>query len=108
MSCAGERAGVNPRDLEPKLNRAILESLRDGPLRYSALLHAMSQASPTVVHPKTLTRTLEHLQERGLVEHHLGEDAADYRLTAAGTGLVDLVAELDRWTREHRIDDDNQ
>lgn len=68
----------------------------------------MSQASPTVVYPKTLTRTLEHLQEQGLVEHHMGEEPPDYRLTTAGTDLVDLVAELGRWTREHRTDVDDQ
>lgn len=89
-----------------KLNRAILESLKDGPLRYSQLLHAVSQASPTVVYPKTLTRTLEFLQAEGLVEHHQDEDPADYRLTAAGAELVDLVNGLGRWRREHRTDDD--
>lgn len=75
-------------------------------MRYSQLLHAVSQASPTVVYPKTLTRTLEHLQEQGLVEHDPDADTPDYRLTAAGTELVDLVAELGRWTRDHRTQDD--
>lgn len=92
--------------LKRKLNRAILDALRDGPLRYSQLQHAVSQASPTIVYPKTLTRTLKHLQEQGLVEHHRDAETADYRLTTAGTELVDLVTELGRWTREHRTEDD--
>ncbi|MFC3380639.1 winged helix-turn-helix transcriptional regulator [Couchioplanes azureus] len=88
-----------------KLNLAILTALRDGPLRYSRLHHAVSQTSLEVVHARTLTRTLTHLQEEGLVEHHQEADTADYRLTIAGTELVDLLAELERWTREHRTDD---
>jgi DNA-binding HxlR family transcriptional regulator len=50
-----------------------------------------------------MTRTLAHLQEEGLVEHHRHDaDTADYRLTAAGTELVDLLADLEQWTRLHR------
>ncbi|GLZ01878.1 winged helix-turn-helix transcriptional regulator [Actinoplanes sp. NBRC 103695] len=90
-----------------KLNRAILNALRDGPLRYSKLHHSVSQASADVVHARTLTRTLNHLQERGLVEHHYDTDTADYRLTSAGTELLDLLSEIERWTREHRAEENN-
>ncbi|WP_425321275.1 winged helix-turn-helix transcriptional regulator [Couchioplanes caeruleus] len=90
------------------MTRAILTALRDGPLRYTRVLHAVSQTSPDVVHSRTLTRTLAHLQSEGLVEHHLDNEAADYRLTRAGTELVDLLAELDRWTREHWPDEDDE
>jgi DNA-binding HxlR family transcriptional regulator len=55
-----------------------------------------------VVHARTLTRTLTYLQEEGLVEHHHDTETADYRLTPAGTELVDLLVELERWTRQHR------
>jgi DNA-binding HxlR family transcriptional regulator len=79
--------------------------LQEGPLRYSRLHHAVSQTSPDVVHARTLTRTLAHLQEEGLVEHHQDTEAADYRLTTAGTELVELLMELSRWTRQHRIED---
>lgn len=89
------------------MNRAILTALRDGPLRYSRLHHAVSQASPDVVHARTMTRTLKELTKEGLVEHHHDAQIADYRLTRAGTGLVDLLAELDRWTREHWTDEDD-
>ena len=92
------------------MNRAILTALRDGPLRYSKLHHAVSQASPDVVHARTMTRTLKELAKEGLVEHHQDVDVADYRLTTAGTELVDLLAALERWTREHRThnDDDDE
>jgi DNA-binding HxlR family transcriptional regulator len=81
-------------------------------------MHAVSQASPTVVYPKTLTRALKHLQDKGLVKHHhdsspLGpgmtgrRKPSDYRLTAAGTQLVDLLEEIKRWTEEHHPQDDD-
>ncbi|RZU48769.1 hypothetical protein EV385_0493 [Krasilnikovia cinnamomea] len=41
------------------------------------------------------------------MEHRQDSHTADYRLTAAGTELVDLLAELERWAREHWPDDDN-
>lgn len=93
--------------LRRKHNRAVLESLRDGPLRYSQLQHAVSQASPTAVHSKTLSQTLDYLRAEGLVERHEAEPAADYRLTPAGSEFIDLVAELDRWTQERRTDNDD-
>jgi DNA-binding HxlR family transcriptional regulator len=58
-----------------------------------------------VVHARTLTRTLAYLQEEGLVEHHQDTETADYRLTAAGIELVELLMELERWTRQHRSED---
>jgi DNA-binding HxlR family transcriptional regulator len=55
------------------------------------------------------------------VEHHHDAGTAnagtagrrrprDYRLTVAGSALVDLVDELKRWTEQHRTenDDDNE
>nr|WP_130513020.1 winged helix-turn-helix transcriptional regulator [Krasilnikovia cinnamomea] len=84
-----------------------MTALRDGPLRYSKLHHTVSRASPDAVHARTLTRTLTYLQSEGLVEHRQDSHTADYRLTAAGTELVDLLAELERWAREHWPDDDN-
>jgi DNA-binding HxlR family transcriptional regulator len=89
-----------------KHNRAILAALRDGPLRYSRLHHVVSRASPEVVHARTLTRTLGHLQEHGLVEHRQDARTADYRLTTAGAELVDLLVQIELWTLEHRSDED--
>ncbi len=42
------------------------------------------------------------------MEHYQGADTADYRLTMAGTELVNLLAEIERWTREHRTDEDDE
>ncbi|MGC9671406.1 winged helix-turn-helix transcriptional regulator [Planosporangium sp. 12N6] len=85
-----------------KLTVAILTALREGPLRYSQLHHAVSQASTEVVHSRTLTGTLTYLREEGLVEHHEDANGADYRLTVGGTELVDLLDEIRRWCRQHR------
>ena len=85
-----------------KLNVAILEALKDGPLRYTQLHHAVSNKSRSVVHNKTLTDTLTYLREQDLVEHHHDDDGADYRLTAGGAKLVDLLAEIERWSRQYR------
>ncbi|MDI6104364.1 winged helix-turn-helix transcriptional regulator [Actinoplanes sp. NEAU-A12] len=100
-------------DLEPiyklarrKLNRVILKNLRTGPLQYSQLLHAVSQDSPKVVYPKTLTHTLKFLQAEGLVEHHREERLAVYRLTAEGVELMDVISRLGRWKEEHHENED--
>ncbi|MGY3516501.1 winged helix-turn-helix transcriptional regulator [Micromonospora sp. PTRAS2] len=85
-----------------KLSVAVLTALHEGPLRYSKLHHAVSQASPDVVHARTLTDTLAYLRAHDLVEHHQGDDGADYRLTHGGIELLDLLGEIDRWSREHR------
>jgi DNA-binding HxlR family transcriptional regulator len=80
--------------------------LKDGPLRYSKLQHAVSQTSPGTVHARTLTDTLNYLRKQDLVEHHQGEDGAVYRLTAGGAELVDLLIEIKRWSRQHRTNGD--
>jgi DNA-binding HxlR family transcriptional regulator len=85
-----------------KLAVSILAALRDGPLRYSKLHHAVSQTSTEVVHARTLTDTLTRLREHQLVEHHQDGRNADYRLTRGGTELVDLLAEIERWSKQHR------
>jgi len=89
-----------------KLSVAILTALRDRPLRYSKLHHAVSQTSPGTVHARTLTDTLTYLREHDLVEHHQDAHSADYRLTTGGAELVDLLAEIERWSRQHRAHGD--
>jgi DNA-binding HxlR family transcriptional regulator len=90
-----------------KLNVAILAALKDGPLRYTQLHHAVSNVRPRVVHNKTLTDTLTYLRDEALVEHHHhDDDSADYRLTAGGAELIDLLAEINRWSRQHRATGD--
>lgn len=79
-----------------------MTALREGPLRYSKLHHAVSQVSSDVVHARTLTDTLNYLRAQDLVEHRQGDDGADYRLTGGGIELLDLLGEIDRWSRQHR------
>ncbi|TCB91671.1 transcriptional regulator [Micromonospora zingiberis] len=80
----------------------MLTVLHDGPTRYSTLHHTVSQISPFTVHARTLTDTLNHLCAEGLVKHHHDTDSADYRLTTGGEELVDLLAQIRRWSRQHR------
>jgi DNA-binding HxlR family transcriptional regulator len=89
-----------------KLNVAILTALKGGPMRYTQLHHAVSNASPGVVHNRTLNDTLTYLRERELVQHRQHDDGADYQLTAGGAELVDLLAEIRRWRRQHRSSGD--
>ena len=89
-----------------KLSIAILIALHGGPQRYSRLHHAVSQASPGTVHARTLTNTLNYLGEQQLVEHHQNDGGADYRLTAGGSELVDLLGEIQRWNKQHRNNDE--
>lgn len=88
-----------------KLSVAILTTLRDGPLRYSTLHHAVSRTRPYTVHSRTLTDTLNYLCAEDLVEHHQNDDDADYRLTDGGMELVELLTEIKRWSRQHRTTD---
>jgi DNA-binding HxlR family transcriptional regulator len=89
-----------------KLSIVILIALQGGPQRYSRLHHAVSQASPGTVHARTLTNTLNYLGEQQLVEHHQNDDGADYRLTAGGAELFDLLGEIQRWNKQHRNNDE--
>lgn len=87
---------------------AVLTALHDRPLRYSRLHHVVSQASSGTVHARTLTGTLNYLRAQGLIEHHQNSDGADYRLTDGGTELVELLGEINRWSRQHRASGDSR
>ncbi|MFI6242781.1 winged helix-turn-helix transcriptional regulator [Micromonospora sp. NPDC050795] len=87
-----------------KLSVAILTALHDGPLRYTTLQHVVSRVKDEPVHSRTLTDTLNYLCAQQLVEHQY--QGADYRLTAGGQELVDLLAEIRRWERQHRVSGD--
>ncbi|WP_281270943.1 winged helix-turn-helix transcriptional regulator [Actinoplanes lutulentus] len=89
-----------------KLAILILRILRDGSMRYSRLQHAVSRASPDVVHPKTLTNTLNFLRDARLIERHQDRHGTDYRLTVGGAELTELIGELERWIREYRTGED--
>lgn len=83
-----------------------MTALKDGPLRYTQIHHSISNTSSEVVHNKTLRDTLNYLRDQALVGRHDDGDHVQYELTVGGAGLVDLLGEIGRWTREHRPDDD--
>lgn len=77
----------------------VVFGLRDGPLRYSALLERIGGVSN-----KMLTQTLRKLQAHGLVERHSIRSAppgAEYALTPLGRSLLEPVAALSGWAEQH-------
>jgi DNA-binding HxlR family transcriptional regulator len=66
------------------------------------LLHTVSKASRGAIHSRTLTNNLKVLTQQQLVEHHLADDSADYRLTTGGAEFIDLLDEICRWHQQHR------
>ncbi|MDX3135769.1 helix-turn-helix domain-containing protein [Streptomyces europaeiscabiei] len=90
-------------------NLPVIGTLRDGPLRYSELRHAVPGISQ-----RMLTLTLRQLQQHGLVTRTAHGEVPPrveyYALTSLGTGLLGPVHSLIGWaadhqdeTREHRL-----
>ena len=80
----------------------ILGILHQSPRRYGAIVRAAEGISPRV-----LTRTLRDLERDGLVQRQLlsaTPPAVEYRLTALGEELDDIVGPLRDWS-ERRVDD---
>jgi DNA-binding HxlR family transcriptional regulator len=75
----------------------ILHDLLDGEMRFNELKESTGASS------RTLSQSLEVLQEAGLVERR-SEEAAPiavyYRLTEKGAALEPVFDELDAWARE--------
>jgi DNA-binding HxlR family transcriptional regulator len=76
----------------------VLYALQDGEQRFNALKESTGASS------RTLSQTLETLQEHGLVERR-SEEAAPiavyYRLTAKGEALESVFDELESWAQQH-------
>ena len=70
----------------------VIMALGEGPRRYGEVLERIGGISK-----KMLTQTLRRLERNGLVDR----DRADYRLTALGSSLLDVVGALARWAEEH-------
>jgi DNA-binding HxlR family transcriptional regulator len=75
----------------------VLHALQDGEQRFNALKEATGASS------RTLSQTLDALQEHGLVERR-SEEAAPiavyYRLTEKGEALAPVFDELAAWADE--------
>ncbi len=77
----------------------VVESLADGPLRFSELSRAIEGISQ-----KMLTQTLRGLERDGLVTRTVHAEVpprVHYELTDLARTLAALLAALDEWSRAH-------
>lgn len=85
--------------LGQKWSAQIVWALLEGQLRFSALLDAVDGVSD-----KMLTRRLAQLEQAGvLTRTHYAQipPRVEYALTPAGLALRHVIAEMERWSREH-------
>ena len=86
--------------LADKWSLLVVELLGDGTRRFSELRREIEGISQ-----RMLTLTLRRLERDGLVRrtvHAVVPPQVDYDLTPLGATLLDAVAPLVGWTREHR------
>src|SRR5689334_2479382 len=77
----------------------VLLLLSDRTHRFNELSRAIEGISP-----KVLTQTLRALERDGLVTRQVYAEVpprTEYSLTGLGRTLIDAVASLDRWARQH-------
>ncbi|WP_265520396.1 winged helix-turn-helix transcriptional regulator [Oerskovia flava] len=77
----------------------VLDTLCERPRRFNELRRAIP-----VVTQKSLTATLRRLERNGMVERVVISDrpvAVEYRITALGDTLQDLIDALLGWSGEH-------
>lgn len=77
---------------------AIVDSLMEGPLRFSALSQAIPQISD-----RLLSMRLKELEAGGLVARRVWDDApvrVEYELTPKGRALEPVIGSLRQWARE--------
>lgn len=85
----------------PKWVLPVIAALTTGQHRHGELLRAIG----TGLSDKVLTETLRRMQREGLVARHLLDceaTAVGYALTPLGESLLVALAELSRWTNDHR------
>ncbi len=86
--------------LGDKWSLLVVELLGEGTHRFTELRREIDGISQ-----RMLTLTLRHLERDGLVcrtVHPVVPPRVDYDLTPLGTTLLDAVAPLVAWTRDHR------
>jgi DNA-binding HxlR family transcriptional regulator len=86
--------------LGDKWTLLVVELLGEGAKRFSELRRAIDDISQ-----RMLTLTLRRLERDGLVRRTVFPvvpPRVDYQLTPLGTSLLDAVAPLVTWTRDHR------
>jgi len=75
----------------------VLHDLQEGEKRFNELKRSTGASS------RTLSRVLDDLQESGLVDRRMEEDApvaTYYSLTAKGTSLRPVFEEIEQWADE--------
>jgi DNA-binding HxlR family transcriptional regulator len=88
--------------LADKWSLLVVELLGEGTRRFTELRREIDGVSQ-----RMLTLTLRHLERDGLVQrtvHPVVPPRVDYELTPLGATLLDAVAPLVAWTREHRTE----
>jgi DNA-binding HxlR family transcriptional regulator len=86
--------------LGDKWSLLVVELLGHGTLRFSELKRHIDGISQ-----RMLTLTLRHLERDGLITrtvHPMVPPRVDYELTPLGRSLLDAVAPLVEWARNHR------
>lgn len=86
--------------LSDKWSLLIVELLGTGTRRFNELRRAVDDISQ-----RMLTLTLRRLERDGLVTrtvHEVVPPQVEYALTPLGATLLDAIAPLVAWTREHR------
>ncbi|GGK43303.1 hypothetical protein GCM10010124_40100 [Pilimelia terevasa] len=78
-----------------KWSRSILNTLADGPKRYTDLSTQLTFESGELVHSQTLTDTLRMLTDLGFITHRDSDQASVYALTADGARLTKILTQLD-------------
>ncbi len=92
-------SGLLPLRFADKWAPLVLTCLTDGPRRFSELRVPLHRVTP-----RTLTRTLRALQRDGLItraECPGRTPHVEYALTPLGRSLLEPLAAVCAWTREH-------
>ncbi|MFT8394774.1 winged helix-turn-helix transcriptional regulator [Propionibacterium sp.] len=78
----------------------VIVELTDGPRRFRQIQHGVDGISQ-----RMLTLTLRRLERDGLVQRTVYPTVpaqVDYRLTATGASLTDLLHDMAAWSRTHQ------
>ena len=95
-----------PEILRSKYKLKILWDLRHGSSRFGELRKRLSlgAADAREVAPRVLSRELKSLVELGLIQRKVHNPIAprvEYRLTALGRSLLDVIAKIVEWGKRH-------
>jgi DNA-binding HxlR family transcriptional regulator len=96
VACCAEIIGA-------KWTALLVHDLSEGPRRFSELERACPGISP-----RTLSERLRSLEQEGVVIRHRYAETpprVEYELTAKGTGLLPIIAEMRHFGHDWLVDD---